>query len=54
MEALFENSKQVIRSHIISPSEFEIKEKIGYGSNSIVYKGKYKFIDVAVKKISLA
>lgn len=42
-----------MKNYIVSPSEFEIIEKIGYGSKSIVYKGKYKYIEVAIKKISL-
>lgn len=54
LEALLESSKKFITNHIVSPSQFEMREKIGYGSKSIVYKGKYKFLDVAVKKISLA
>ena len=43
-----------MQSYIVSPSEFESQEKIGFGSKSIVYKGRYKFIDVAIKKISLS
>ena len=42
----FENS-------IISISEIKIKKRFSSGGSSTVYKGKYKFIDVAIKKISL-
>jgi len=45
--------QKYIKDYIISPAQFEIGQKIGFGSYSIVYKGKYKFLDVAIKKVSL-
>lgn len=38
---------------IIGYSELIINENISHGATSIVYKGKYKYLDVAIKKISL-
>ena len=38
---------------IISINELNIEENISYGATSIVYKGKYKYLSVAIKKISL-
>lgn len=45
--------KDKISKYIISINDFKIEDKIGFGGNSVVYKGKYKFIDSAIKKISL-
>lgn len=53
IKTLLSNLKTKISEYIISINDFQIEDKIGFGGNSIVYKGKYKFIDSAIKKISL-
>ena len=46
--------RQYVKDYIDSPAKFELGPKIGFGSSSIVYKGRYKFLDVAIKKIALS
>ena len=38
---------------IANPNEIELKEQIGKGCFSAVYRGMYKGEEVAVKKISI-
>lgn len=39
---------------VVSPAEIDLSSKIGVGSSSVVYTGKFRFVDVAVKIVAIS
>jgi hypothetical protein len=46
-------SKTVLTDLIVSTKDFTVGNNISFGSSAIVYEGTYKFIKVAIKKMSM-
>lgn len=46
--------KETLGAVVVSPAEIDLKSKIGIGSSSVVFEGKFRFMEVAIKKVALA
>lgn len=52
-EELMSKCKAVLPDLIIGTKDFTMGGNISFGSSAIVYEGEYKFIKVAIKKMSM-
>lgn len=53
IEELVSKCNETLRDLIVGVDHFTIGTDIAFGASSIVYKGYFKYLDVAIKKVAL-
>ena len=53
INSLMVKCNETLRDLVVSINDFQIGTDIAYGASSIVYKGYFKFLEVAIKKVAM-